>query len=1814
MGEEGTLFDALSASLLDSFSPDVDYQFSLFESWISGNKHNNFPNYSTKTNESYLNDAIQLFLKDFPHNHFKYSNIISTLASFASSNPILIISNICNKFMNELNRTQSHQPEILSINSISFQPSYFHHFLFLHYLNLIVLTDLIKTLFIQYPNRQPIPKIVKCGYTLCITNNHQLSQLHFELIKTWSEIFHYVSKISLEEISLSLEQYSSDYISNSYIFTLVSQVYANQAFIDTLLYSLKYCRRHKLITSEMLTAIASIFSLVDCSEDVLNEFFTIAWSVKGLIDVKEGAIDLICVLFNKLPQQQKKSTQFYMNKVYKHSEDETKVERSAKAFLRQIRGDISNYKSENDPHFFNCCGSQTTDSFSSIFMKIFFTKANFNICSSIFCDILAHLVSVEFSAFEKILLPSFLKLDIFSSKFVSFLDALKLINSKSFYENSFCKVTKKQIESINEMARPAVIDSLEKIKKYTENSFMQVTNEVLDLQPIIDESDHSISDFLSINNFLTFDPISKPLLSRDPSTNSSDNSNSLNNQNGQIIEENDLIMKAIPSLLKVIPYVIDREILENTDIPFLLIKFMCHSDFQISATSNHVYSKMILVPRNIEIFVQKIFDNFFCSVEEVTSQCLHLLYSIIRSENTPKSLISSIETYSFCMLVNDSPYCRGNALKILRHISATGLGSIYSIIRENSHTIVEAVNRSILVINVPSKPSTIKPPIGFIDWERACCSRYNDLWLIFIAEISNIFIEKNMNDFLLKCRQIFYLLKEKKFSDFTLSAIFLLYLDSYALETLKLNTKDFNTNSNSHNIKFVENHNNNSDESNFGASALVKIIFSMDDVGIHKNLITAYRYVNWRVIPLTISLFLSSPHYLIADIASALSFIIQNPCNFNNIISSIFRKFMEFLSTLQSHFIQLNINSAREIIWDEERISILRQHQDLCVNYCILISAAFNNIQEQISEDDCPLSYRQVLVQFLIHWAQLPPEFEKIQAYAINALIPIIHAGTVFADGYSFELPILEMMLQCQLSGYPVLDTLLLFHLDILLDVYVKNCLIRNKREAQPFFDAILAVIDYCNDASVLQAHLGYLILLALLIGIRYEEQNITYETKEPSIIILTKVASLFIDTVHDHIIKYNQGNGQIISESNDDSETRDNFSPKSIVNRFRFAAEQVIEAGFDILHVCTKITLAKSIVQVLTPFFQKIRLLPTHNFIVQGVPSKYRKFTVASFFDSMFEVSSTLNEEICDVFANFWYTLLQSRDNSVVVLLFLFENGSNEIKERTFGQILEREPALISKYLSKRCTFAYWYFMRTQRKLNTSSINWIIPVLTRSFTDFIDSAAPNYTACLHYSLLFIEECKELFEALIAVFGLEAVDSQFIWTREGPNNAIHAASIVADILVILVEQKQDAIVKWSQEAIRWAIACCDIKIGYRSLVILNALQTELPQSFIPLIAKAVLYHLSRVSEDDCQEVALFVGECFDIFYRQINNADVATFAFRFASLFLHCPAFEEHCLKRAIPIFLACTQHAVLMRSAQDILPDAFIPFLSNLETDDEAQQLLVQISEIASCPDLLLVAAAFLAKPLPFIDIGRTAKDIFSMQISSNDATKALTLYGKLLKTASGPLTESIFNISTDLLNRFEHSIERSCLVPIYQAALPKAAMMKSAVNFMTALLRIDPGIATLSKEAIVSNMYIDEIKKGLNELVDKSTEIVPITNCKQISQLNGIIDQTVPPKILPFSPQFEMFLGLRKDAETSPRKRSRTPRRWSSSMSLSSLSFFSKTALINHPDQSDFSDLKLMEIPIRPIKLNLLETANDEGESFHFVISPDEFLNLEE
>jgi hypothetical protein len=353
----------------------------------------------------------------------------------------------------------------------------------------------------------------------------------------------------------------------------------------------------------------------------------------------------------------------------------------------------------------------------------------------------------------------------------------------------------------------------------------------------------------------------------------------------------------------------------------------------------------------------------------------------------------------------------------------------------------------------------------------------------------------------------------------------------------------------------------------------------------------------------------------------------------------------------------------------------------------------------------------------------------------------------------------------------------------------------------------------------------------------------------------------------------------------------------------------------------------------------------------------------------------------------------------------------------------------------------------------------------------------------------------------------------------------------------------------------------------------------------------------------CQDVDLFIGECFRIICEHRHNADVANFAFPFASAFLQCTAFQDRCMKYAMPLFEHCVEDPLLANRARLVLVEAFAP---TLEKDIASQQKLLELLKLTESPALYVIVAAFRHNSLPFPAVSKSCDDIMEMTLNAEQLSQAILLLTVMLKRASQPLSDSILWVVTTLVTKHEKDINHVSLVPMYSFALSRLAMFPSAVDFVRVIAGIDPSIASHKQDFPAAQKTIEDVSKQLAEIVKNQTERVPITTCEELTDLMGLIDQKNPPKIDPFGALYEMFVALRDGTPVVKPL-------------LSTLGSVLRSGMFGnraYAMASSMHDLSQASWRLKPlVVLPLLDAALEVPQCRQeFVVSPAEFASLDE
>jgi hypothetical protein len=92
-----------------------------------------------------------------------------------------------------------------------------------------------------------------------------------------------------------------------------------------------------------------------------------------------------------------------------------------------------------------------------------------------------------------------------------------------------------------------------------------------------------------------------------------------------------------------------------------------------------------------------------------------------------------------------------------------------------------------------------------------------------------------------------------------------------------------------------------------------------------------------------------------------------------------------------------------------------------------------------ISDDEWSLSARESIFRFLVNWAMTQdPSLLTLPKYASSSIVSFSRVGRPFTNSMLFHDEELRFFGHLALDGSSVLDTLLQYHFDILLSIYIR--------------------------------------------------------------------------------------------------------------------------------------------------------------------------------------------------------------------------------------------------------------------------------------------------------------------------------------------------------------------------------------------------------------------------------------------------------------------------------------------------------------------------------------------------------------------------------------------------------------------------------------------------------------------------------------------------------------------------------------------------------------------------------------------------------
>ncbi|EAY10165.1 hypothetical protein TVAG_088800 [Trichomonas vaginalis G3] len=1257
---------------------------------------------------------------------------------------------------------------------------------------------------------------------------------------------------------------------------------------------------------------------------------------------------------------------------------------------------------------------QTKNEYVSDFMENFFTKSPMETCPGVFIDILVMLAALDYEGFVQQLLPNALqRTDIVHNLT---LHALCHIFTPVFIERA--KYTEAQLERIRAISHSFVIHDLSGLEKIPMAGYDPFLNTLTSRS-----TDEDVELFITKNR-LTFEPHLSQV-------------NKLCTFGPQYTSK--LALAQVTSSILKFDDANDKILAKS------LLTLLSCSDALIHLAAQTSIAKIF--KKNDAVLIQHCFDNIFNGSPELRRNSLDTILLVIKNGTISTELAQKITILCIVLLSSSLRDIRIISTTIIKHIAKNCDFQLIKLFSDRKEFIEEEVISFLRISNVSDTTSNIKTIIDVPDWETVASSNYDSIWRYYFSTLMTIIIETKPE-----------MLEQIRSTGLTISkAAFTPESTGNAVTYLSMMVSTFageDGDSNSVIESCVE--------------YINTIVRSRNSTHI-THLLQAMHLMNYKVLPSMFTIITQLDPQFYPEITAALRKVIQNPSFFTNIFLIVFNTIVQFLASLQKYFFSNKMCSPTEMRWDAKAIETVKVKNEMCINYCTIVSAVFNNISGKVTEDEWPLPSRQLMTRILIQWVNIPGNFENLHEHAINALVPVLCAGTIFTNGFEFDPSLMCKLIDIQAEGYLILNFLLTFHVDILMTEFIISAFIEPPHTAQMFQDAIIQAIDYCMNSTALVMHIGPMVLFA----------NSIFDTNyEGSITIFTKLADVFIS----------EKSTVIIQESHDDT--------SFIYTLFDFATENVIKFGLNILkeRANRKLPL-KKLVSILVPWFSKIKLLPT-NSSISNVDPFYRIYNVLSFIDEMCLTSNVFDEEQLLLFAEIWDKIMSNRENSKIVMISLYNNESEEVKAKIFKLLCNKHSDVVCKFLAKRCRFSYWYFCMIHN-LSIERIFWSLPILQLCFQNHIENAAPYFTTVLHFSILFYHVAKGLFDTLIGIAGEDVgiqVEQILCTSSMDQSKTIHG--IVSEVAKKLrSNHSETAVETWTNEAMIWATCCRSLKHATRAMVILSSLEGQLDISFMTLLKTSVTFHLCATPFDNYSNFGNYMEAIYAILSNNVEFPQCSQFCFEFAIRFISIAPFARRINKNALPIFMKYfSKNPVAITDHPDVIVVAFLPFLSDLETNSENYEILENCITTFESNELLRIKTIYDRSIKQTKEIEEIYKQLLDEVNLTTQAEKLLDFYGIMLEDSSDDFATSIISGSIDLLKKFKDSLIPDHIQTICRCCLKRVYSVPLSVEFISLVSEFKFNIVSLESEieADIDSNWADYVVAGLDSLHTPPTERV--------------------------------------------------------------------------------------------------------------------------
>ncbi|OHS97335.1 hypothetical protein TRFO_36492 [Tritrichomonas foetus] len=697
MNEKTNLFQTVFLRLIETLSPQIHIILTDFEN---------------KSKTSNPNTIINFIFETFPRDIPQYLSIIQSLTKVAAVDPKGVIDYLAGIFL-----AKNDNSVFLSLNSLSiiFKHNDSGHCEIYKYFIHFFMADLISSIVLSHNVKSE--SLISCVRSLYNENFNNFKNRN-KIIRQWAVI---ISHQDFKDVEPIFDEFSNteECIITFKLFQFINlDLFDSSSFMNKIYLTLKLLYKKKLLVNSLFHCLAKLFISIKNNKEVLNNIFDFCNSIKNEKQLKNGIYDLMATIFLHIKKSQIPS--FYQKHVFAHVADKSKVHRSLSIFQKNIFGLETNLnwlffewgimKASSTMCFVKWNSEpekkmSAPDSFANLFMSTFFTKSDFSVCPELFCDVIIHIASLDYSYFLKTILPKFIKLSANDHRFLVFLMTVPLINSDDFMLNSYAELPTDYANEFNSKIRSKIINSIDCFDDIEYNDYGAY--DLLENSLILD-ADQQIA---VIQQELQPLKCSWKKCERRPSD--------------HLIQIN---------LLKCIPYVVNEDDFIEPEILVRLLKLSYNANLGVSIAAITAIRHFSLNEKCKIPLLQNAL-NLFSKIDEIRFTLLTLILNVFDNiavnelNNMENEIIKNIECSAFI--------CLSSPLPILRIIAFNTLKAINKIFKQNSIAFI--------ILNALKEiESCVSHRLDFfIDFHTALMSNYYDIWLVFLSEIIPHLTENN---------------------------------------------------------------------------------------------------------------------------------------------------------------------------------------------------------------------------------------------------------------------------------------------------------------------------------------------------------------------------------------------------------------------------------------------------------------------------------------------------------------------------------------------------------------------------------------------------------------------------------------------------------------------------------------------------------------------------------------------------------------------------------------------------------------------------------------------------------------------------------------------------------------------------------------------------------------------------------------------------------------------------------------------------------------------------------------------------------------